>query len=109
MSTIETKTQTPSTPDTKPVVHPLVDVFEGEADFLLVADLPGVTKDELELTVDEGQLSILGRSAKFDYKRSFDLGDDVDVESIEAKLELGQLELRLPKRAAAKVRKIRVA
>ena len=104
----ETKVAEAPTPD-KPVVHPLVDVFEGEAGFLLVADLPGVTKDQLELTVDNGQLSIVGHAAKLDYRRSFDLGDDVDVEAIEAKLELGQLELHLPKRAEAKVRKIRVA
>jgi len=93
----------------QPVVHPLVDVYEGEADFKLVADLPGVAKDQLELTVDNGQLTIVGHSDKLEYRRSFDLGDDVDVEAIEAKLEHGVLELTLPKRAEAKVRKIRVA
>ena len=97
-------TQTPA----KNVVHPLVDVLENDNEFLLLADLPGVNKDALELTIEGDQLSIVGTAEKLEYRRSFALGDDVEVEGIEATLELGQLELHLPKRAEAKVRKITI-
>lgn len=92
----------------KTLVHPLVDVLENEDEFLLLADLPGVTKEALELTVDGGQLSITGSTDTLEFRRSFALGDDVELEAIEAKLELGQLALHLPKRAEAKVRKIAI-
>jgi HSP20 family protein len=93
----------------KTVVHPLIDVFENEAEFLLVADLPGVNKEALEITANGNQLEISGQTDTLDYRRSFSLGDDVNLESIEAKLEHGELCVHLPKRAQAQVRKIAVA
>ena len=103
---MSTASDTAPTPTTKTLVHPLVDVLENDSEFLLLADLPGVTKDALELTVDGDQLSITAATDKLEYRRSFALGDDVDVDAIEAKLELGQLHLHLPKRAEARIRKI---
>jgi HSP20 family protein len=93
----------------KTVVHPLIDVFENEAEFLLVADLPGVTKEALHITTDGNQLEIMAETDSLDYRRSFALGDDVDLEAIEAKLDNGELSMHLPKRAQARVRKISVA
>ncbi len=101
--TTQTQTQTPKTQ-----VHPFVDVFESEREFLLVADLPGVTKPDLELSVERGALRLRAQTEELDYRRSFELGDDVDFEAIDAKLELGQLEIRLPKLAATRARKIEV-
>jgi HSP20 family protein len=103
-----TQTQTNHQPH-KTVVHPLIDVFENEAEFLLVADLPGVTKDALHITADGNQLEITAETDSLDYRRSFALGDDVDLEAIEAKIEHGELSMHLPKRAQARVRKITVA
>ena len=93
----------------KTVVHPLVDVLENDNEFLLVADVPGVTKEALHITANGNQLELAAETDSLDYRRSFALGDDVDLEAIEAKLEYGELRIHLPKRAQARVRKITVA
>ena len=93
----------------KTVVHPLVDVLENDNEFLLVADVPGVTKDALHITANGNQLELAAETDSLDYRRSFALGDDVDLEAIEAKLEYGELRIHLPKRAQARVRKIAVS
>lgn len=98
--------QTTTTPKT--VVYPFVDVFESDKQFLLVADLPGVAKDALDITVDGGQLELRAETESLEYRRTFALGDDVDLEAVEAKLERGELRIELPKRAEAQVRKIAV-
>lgn len=92
----------------KTVVYPLVDVFESNKEFLLVADLPGVAKEALDITVEGGQLELRAETDTLEYRRSFALGDDVDLDAVEAKLERGELEIHLPKRAEAQVRKIAV-
>ncbi len=92
----------------KTVVYPLVDVLENDKEFLLVADLPGVAKDALDITVENGQLELRAETDTLEYRRSFALGDDVDLEQVEAKLERGELQVHLPKRAEAQVRKIAV-
>jgi HSP20 family protein len=106
--TMSTQTNQPNQVN-KTVVHPLVDVFENENEFLLVADLPGMTRDALQITANGNQLELAGETDSLDYRRSFALGDDVDLETIEAKLEYGELRVHLPKRAQARVRKISVA
>lgn len=103
MST-QVQTQTPA----QTVVHPLVDVLENDSEFLLVADLPGVDKRALDITAANGQLEIRAETETLEYRRSFALGDDVDVEAVVATLELGELKIHLPKRAQARVRKIAV-
>jgi HSP20 family protein len=109
MTTNQTQTSpTPTTPNPKTQVYPFVDVFEGENEFLLVADLPGVNKSDLELRVERGELRLRAQTEDLDYRRSFPIGDDVDLEAIDAKLDLGQLEIRLPKLAATRTRKIEV-
>ena len=92
----------------KTVVYPLVDVFENDKEFMLVADLPGVSKEALDITVDGGQLGLRAETDSLEYRRSFSLGDDVDLDAVEAKLERGELQIHLPKRAEAQVRRIAV-
>ena len=71
-------TQTTQQPQVnKTVVHPLVDVLENDNEFLLVADLPGVTKDALHITANGNQLEIAAETDSLDYRRGFALGDDV--------------------------------
>lgn len=93
----------------KTVVHPLIDVFENDVEFLLVAELPGVDKEALQITADGNQLEIEAETDSLEYRRSFALGDDVDLDAIEAKLEHGELSVHLPKRAEARVRRISVS
>jgi HSP20 family protein len=92
----------------KTVVYPLIDVFESNKEFLLIADLPGVASEALDITVEGGQLEFRAETDSLQYRRSFALGDDVDLDAVEAKLERGELEIHLPKRAEAQVRKIAV-
>ncbi|MFO7566940.1 MAG: Hsp20/alpha crystallin family protein [Enhygromyxa sp.] len=92
----------------KTVVYPLVDVFESDKEFMLVADLPGVPKEDLDITVEGGQLELRAETESLEYRRSFALGDDVDLDAVEAKLERGELKVHLPKRAEAQVRKIAI-
>ena len=101
-----TQVETPPAPKT--VVHPFVDVLENEAEFMLVADLPGVSKDDLNITAEGNSLALEAQTETLEYRRSFAIGDDVDLDAIAAKLEHGVLEIHLPKHAQARVRKIAV-
>lgn len=92
-------------------VTPLMDVFENDDEYLLVGDLPGVKAEQLDLRVEKGVLILdtQGASPEWEYRREFKLSDDVDAGAIGAKLDAGVLELRLPKRAEVKPRKISIS
>lgn len=105
-----------------PLVPP-VDIWEDGEGIVLKADLPGVAKEGLSVGVDGETLTIegtvaLGESSKLhgiyaevrvaSYRRSFVLGRDLDPERIAASLQNGVLELRIPKREAAKPRRVQV-
>ncbi|MCP3870304.1 MAG: Hsp20/alpha crystallin family protein [Gammaproteobacteria bacterium] len=105
------------------VLRPQVDIFEDTSGITLLADMPGVTKEQLNLKVDKETLSIEGdmdtripegmeavysdvRTTR--YQRSFVLSGEMDTEKIEAGLHDGVLSLRIPKRAELQPRKIEV-
>ncbi len=90
---------------------PPVDVFENEQEILIVADLPGVTADRLEVALDGSELSFEGRregklAARL--KRTFAVPPSIDPERIEARLAEGVLTLRLGKRDEVRPRRIEV-
>ena len=101
---------------------PRVDVLEDEEGITLLADLPGVAKDQLELRVDGDALVIEGvMAAPFTpeklepvyaevrlprYRRSFTLSRELDTSRIEANLKDGVLTLHIPKQAHAQPRSI---
>lgn len=102
-------------------VSPAVDIFETDDALTLVADLPGASKDGLEIDVDQGVLSIratathsgVGDSLYREFRpsgyyRQFRLLDDFDAARADAQLQDGVLTLTLPKAEAAKPRKITV-
>ena len=104
-------------------VRPPVDVWEDQDGITLCADMPGVSKDRLNLRVDgnnlivEGQLKLeLEENAEALYadvrsslyRRSFALSSELETEKIEANLKDGVLTVRIPKRAALRPRKIDV-
>ncbi|HZR82383.1 MAG TPA: Hsp20/alpha crystallin family protein [Candidatus Binatia bacterium] len=112
----------PRTP--RVVETPRVDAREGAESFLVVADLPGVGPEDLEVVVDRNVLTIVGRSRReapegyrllygsapaTEYRRVFKLGDAIDRDAIEATVKHGTLFLTLPKARAARPRKIAVA
>lgn len=96
--------------------QPNVDIYENEREFLLVADVPGATKDSLTVQFDRGELAFEATAvvAKLPdaqtrrYSRAFAIPDTVDSTKIEAELDAGVLRLRLPKVESAKPRQIPV-
>jgi len=117
--------QQPATDDaSERAVTPLVDVLEDEAGITLLADMPGVPRDQLELRVEGDALHIEGRvqpatpegleaiyaELRFPrYRRSFTLSRELDTAHIDANLKDGVLTLRIPKQAHAQPRRIAVS
>ena len=87
-----------------------IDVYENENELLLLADLPGVPADGLDVRVENGELTIAGRRGeRTEYKRVFALDDaGFDLDKVSARQNNGILELRLPKAAQKRARKIDV-
>ena len=98
----------------QPFARPPVDIYENEDEVLLVADMPGVTRDALSIEIDRAELRIegtrerhLGRSTR-DFRRRFTLPEGIDADRVVAQLENGVLNLHLPKSAKVKPRRIEV-
>lgn len=104
-------------------VLPVVDVFEDATGITLLADMPGVSKEQLELHVEGDALLIEGGLQQRTpdgleaiyaevrvprYRRSFTLSRELDTTRIEANLKDGVLSLRIPKQAHAQPRRIAV-
>ncbi|WP_298015943.1 Hsp20/alpha crystallin family protein [uncultured Castellaniella sp.] len=104
-------------------VTPSVDIFEDSQKVTLWADLPGVTKDRLNIKVSDGNLSIEGESVvptpaglrlqhaevpQPHFARAFSLGADLDASKIDAILKDGVLKLTIPRREEARPRRIEV-
>ena len=87
-----------------------IDVYENENELLLLADLPGVPADGLDVRVENGELTIEGRRGEEnEYRRVFALDDaGFELEKISAHQKNGVLELRLPKAPQKRARKIEV-
>lgn len=116
-------TQTSQPQEQQRAVLPAVDVFEDESGITVLADMPGVSKDELELKVEGDTLSIEGAVRTLApeglealyaevrvprYRRTFTLSRELDTTRIEANLKEGVLTLRMPKQAYAQARRIPV-
>lgn len=104
-------------------VTPAVDVFEDETGITLLADMPGVPRDQLDLHVEGDTLLVEGRvqpqtpsglEAVYAelrvprWRRSFTLSRELDTSKIDANLKDGVLTLRIPKQAHAQPRRIAV-
>jgi HSP20 family molecular chaperone IbpA len=102
---------------------PLVDIFETEDGITVQAEMPGVSKDRLNVQADRNGLLLEGdividmpqgieavhadvRATK--YRRSFTLSSELDTDRIEATLKDGMLTVHIPKRAEFTPRKIEV-
>ncbi len=103
---------------------PNVDIIETADEFLVLADMPGVTADAIDIQYEQGVLTMHGKveprqdedNTSYllceygvgDFYRSFRLGEGVDPDKIEARLKEGVMELHLPKSEASKPKKITV-
>jgi HSP20 family molecular chaperone IbpA len=93
-------------------IAPAVDIFENKDEVLILADLPGVDKDDVTIHFEKNQLAIIAKRQPkeegFDYARRFVLPNGIDAERISAEFTQGVLRLELPKSAAHKPRTIQV-
>lgn len=92
---------------------PLVDVYENDSEVLVLADLPGVTQENLRVELDHPELSISadapqGELGTVRYQRQFRVGTAIDPGRIEAELKNGTLSIHLPKSDAYRSRKIEI-
>ncbi len=104
-------------------VTPEVNIFETKDGYVLQAEMPGVNKDGLDITLENNELTLHGRrgdqqpkatalwreSSLADYRRVFELDPAIDTGKIDAKIDQGVLTLRLPKSERVKPRKVTVS
>lgn len=116
---IQTKSETTQN---KPVFVPAVDIYETDDFLVLLADMPGVSNEGVEIHLEDSELTIRGKVDEEpntwnpiyteyrsgDYYRSFTLSNVIDQDKIEATMKHGVLKVVLPKAKAAKPRKIEV-
>jgi HSP20 family protein len=113
-------TATPA-PERIRYVTPAVAIYEDADGYTLEAEMPGVAKDGVHVTVENGELVFTGAKAprpagtclhgetdRTDYRRVFDLDPAVETGEISARMEQGVLVLRLPKAPDKKPRRIAV-
>ena len=119
------------TEDTRPgwVFRPDVDILESADAYIILADLPGANEESIEIQLEKGILPLDARTAASEprdeasesqtravyveyrdggYHREFRISEDIDPDAVSAKMKDGVLELRLPKSAGSRPRKINV-
>lgn len=100
---------------------PSVDIYENEKALFLVADMPGVDSEDVDINIENNELRIKGKARKDkpgrvlveeyrigDFMRTFTISDAIDLGKITATMKDGTLSLVLPKSDAAQPRKIAV-
>lgn len=103
-------------------IEPRVNIFEEEKRIVLQAELPGVSRENLDIDIEGDRLTITGRRppeaegvtmvygerCPYDFRRTFVLGNAIDREKVNATLKDGVLELVLGKIAEPRARKIEI-
>lgn len=105
------------------VYTPAVDIIEKKDDIVLIADMPGVDDQSVDITIEKDLLTIHGRVEPDipkdhrlviseygvgDYERTFTISNEIDRDKIQASVKDGVLRLILPKGENARTRKIPV-
>ena len=101
---------------------PAVDIFESEKEVTVIAEMPGVTAEAIEVTLEDDVLTLRGTKMKEvpaskillqeyepgNYQRRFTVAETIDQENIKASMNNGMLRVTLPKSEPVKPRKIEV-
>ena len=104
-------------------VAPPASVLEEGDGYVLQVEMPGVNKEGLEISIENNELTIIGRrslptvegtlihheSRRENYRRAFELDPSIDADKINAKIDQGVVTLTLPKAERVKPRKINVS
>ena len=105
------------------VFTPKVDIYETEETIVLIADVPGVDENSIDVILDKNDLNIRGTAARNeeqgrrlsyteydvgDYQRTFTLSEEVDRENIEASVKNGVLRIVLRKAQPVQAKKIAI-
>jgi len=121
-STLQKETNSNSNAVSQEYLAPEVNIVETKDGYLLEAEMPGVSKDGLQVTLEGNEMTIVGHrpaetppgealfreSRTADFRRVFELDPAIDTARISAKMEQGVLTLTLPKSEKVKPRKIAV-
>jgi HSP20 family protein len=107
----------------EPWVAPLVDIYETADNYFLTANMPGVSKEDIKIKLEDGHLVLMGRTnyeeatnRKYvlkeleagNFYRRFKISDGIDESKIDAKLENGILNVVLPKHERLKPKTIEI-
>ena len=106
----------------KKVYVPLTDIYETPDNYSLKMEVPGAAKENIDIVIEDQELRVTvkmaeeeeDKSLKYaefvsrDFYRAFKLGNDIDRNSIEAKLENGVLNISLNKTEQVKPKKIQI-
>jgi HSP20 family protein len=102
-----------------------IDARETDTAYIVYANLPGISKEQVQIEIDGAQVKISASSVSDEsngtsetlirrervtgqFERQFKLAQEIDAEAVVAKLELGVLELTLPKKVLTTTKKISV-
>ena len=129
-TTQNTQTATPATPATNHgikhhYVRPRASITENASGFVVQVEMPGVNRQGLEITFENGELTLVGHrqpataptgaellyreTRPVDFRRTFEVDNSIDAAHIGATLDQGLLTLILPKAETAKPRKIEIS
>jgi HSP20 family protein len=123
MNTLTRETREADRGQTEQFITPAGSVTEIADGYMLEIEMPGVKKDGLEISVENNELTIIGRrslpavegtlihreSRSENFRRMFELDPSIDANKINAKIEQGLVTLTLPKAEHVKPRKITVS
>ena len=123
MNTLVRKNHETDRVQTGEFIVPSASLMETSDGYTLEVEMPGVNKDGLEISVENNELTIIGRrslpqiegtlihreSRSENFRRTFELDPSIDSEKISAKIEQGVVTLALPKAEHVKPRKITVS
>ena len=101
-------------------VAPYVDIESTDSGYVLHAEMPGVNRDGIQVTVEEGNLVLLGQrqplivsgeplhreTRQLPFRRVYELDPSIDANKISARIEQGILTVNLPKAESLKSRRI---
>ena len=123
MNTLTRETRDGDRAQAEQFISPPASVIEGADGYTLEVEMPGVTKDGLDISFENNELTIIGRrslpavegmlihheSRPDNFRRTFELDPSIDANKISAKIEHGLVTLTLPKAEHVKPRKITVS